>query len=123
MKLQPALFYNASNDTFMKARLVRKRMTASEKLLWEILRRNSVKGFYFRSQHPILIYIADFYCHKVKLVVELDGEIHNLDEAKRHDASRDEMMKGQGITVLRFKNEQVFESLDSVVMEIEKYLK
>ncbi|MEW6468242.1 MAG: endonuclease domain-containing protein [Bacteroidota bacterium] len=123
MPHQPGLFYNATRETFLRARILRKQMTSSERALWEVLRRNSVKGFYFRRQHPIWIYIADFYCHKAKLVIELDGEIHHSEKAKKHDAERDEMMKGQGITVLRFPNVEVFENLNGVMKKVTEYLK
>ena len=97
-------------------------MTSAEKLMWQILRRNSVKGFYFRRQHPIGRYIADFYCHKVKLVVELDGDVHDSADQKEHDANRDAIMEKFGLTVLRFSNDDIFKNAEFVVNEIENFL-
>ena len=59
-----------------KARVLRKSMTNSEKLLWSKLRRRQLNGLFFRRQHPYGIYILDFFCHEVNLAVEVDGEIH-----------------------------------------------
>lgn len=119
---RPAYFYGATEETFERAKSLRKEMTNGEKLFWQILRRNNVKGFYFRRQHPINRYIADFYCHKAKLVVELDGEVHNSIDAKEHDENRDAVMMNFGITVLRFKNDDAVKNTDFVVKEIEKHL-
>ena len=69
-------FYGATEETFERAKSLRKKMTDGEKLFWQLLRRNNVKGFYFRRQHPIGHYVADFYCHKAKVVVELDRAVH-----------------------------------------------
>ncbi len=122
MRNLPEYYYNAPEKTFELAKLLRKDMTATEKLMWQVLRRNSLKGYYFRRQHPIAWYVADFYCHDAKLVVELDGEVHDFEDIKRHDAERDELMRGLGITVLRFKNEDVRGNVDEVVREIERHL-
>ena len=116
-------FYNATEETFERAKSLRKEMTSAEKLMWEVLRRNNVNGFYFRRQHPIGRYIADFYCHKAKLVIELDGEIHDDKTQKEHDANRDAVMNNLGIIVLRFSNDDVFRNTSLVVKEIERFLK
>jgi len=116
-------YYNAKKETFDNAKHLRKKPTAAEKFLWQVLRRSAVNGFKFRRQHPIDHYVADFYCHKVKLVVEVDGEIHDLEEVKRKDENRDAAMKRYGLTILRVKNEDVLFNAELVVKEIEKYLK
>ena len=101
---------------------MRKNITKAEKIIWHELRRNNAKGYYFRRQHPIAWYIADFYCHKAKLVIELDGESHDTEEMKEHDEWRNGVMENLEIKVLRFKNEQVFDELDKVIEEIKKHL-
>lgn len=116
-------YYNAQKKTFTNAKRMRKEPTAAEKFLWQILRRKAVQGYKFRRQHPIDRYIADFYCHKAKLVIEADGEVHDLEEVKRKDENRDAVMKKYGLTVLRFKNEDVLFNAHIVVEEIEKHLK
>ncbi|MCW3108841.1 MAG: hypothetical protein JWQ09_3347, partial [Segetibacter sp.] len=69
------IFNEAHPLVFERAKELRKNMTEAEKLLWEYL-KGGINGFKFRRQHPIGIYIADFYCHSFKLIIELDGKIH-----------------------------------------------
>lgn len=71
------LFYGASHLIMSRARELRKKMTPSEKTLWEYLKNKQLLGLRFRRQHPIDIFIVDFYCHNIKLVIELDSDIHN----------------------------------------------
>ena len=115
-------YYNATAETLKLAKRLRKKITKAEKFLWHELRRNNVSGYYFRRQHPIAWYIADFYCHEAKLVVELDGEVHDTEEMREHDERRDSFMEGLEIKVLRFKNEEVFGNVDAVLKEIKKHL-
>jgi very-short-patch-repair endonuclease len=114
--------YNAPKITFERAKRLRKRMTKVEKMLWNELRRNQLKGYYFRRQHPISYYIADFYCHAAKLVIEVDGPTHHTEEGRKKDERRDKAMKEFQLTILRFRSEEVFVNLDKVVQEIEKSL-
>ncbi|WOK05895.1 endonuclease domain-containing protein [Imperialibacter roseus] len=67
---------------------MRKNHTAAENLLWQNLRGRKLGGHKFRRQHPVAGFIADFYCHEAKLVIELDGKIHNLSEQKEYDGGR-----------------------------------
>jgi very-short-patch-repair endonuclease len=83
-----------------------------------ILEKKQILGMQFYRQKPIAGYIADFYCAKAKLVIELDGEIHNSIEAKQYDAIRDQVMLSLGLTVLRFTNNQIESSLDEVLGKI-----
>ena len=76
----------------------------------------------FRRQHPIKYYIADFYCHKVRLVIELDGGIHNRKDVKEHDENRQAEIERFDLQILRFKNEQVMEDVESVLNEIREFL-
>ena len=85
-------------------------MTPAEKALWRLLRDRSLAHLKFRRQHPIGDYITDFYCHELKLVVEVDGDIHQLPERKAADADREADLKSLGFTVLRFTNQQVLAS-------------
>lgn len=72
------MFYGAKPHIYKKAKFLRKNMTDSELKLWEVLKGKKILGLRFRSQHPIDIFIADFYYHPVKLVVEVDGGIHKF---------------------------------------------
>ena len=113
-----SMFYKAKPYIFDRAKTLRLNMTDAEKLLWERLRRKQILGLHFRAQHPIDIFIADFYCHKIKLVIEVDGGIHKTEEQKQHDIGRTAEMEEYEITVIRFTNEEVFNSLDEVVQKI-----
>jgi len=88
-----------------RRRELRKSPTIAEKQLWVLLRRFRSDGYIFRRQQSIGWYIADFYCDKAKLVIELDGPIH--EDAVEYDKIRDEFMKSNGLTILRFKNEEI----------------
>lgn len=114
------MFYGASPAIFEKAKMLRLNMTRHEKLLWEELRLNKIIGLRFKSQHPIDTFIVDFYCHKLMLVIEVDGESHNSEDQKKYDQNRTMMMKELGITILRFRNEQVENRLQEVVEVIKE---
>ncbi|HMT28938.1 MAG TPA: DUF559 domain-containing protein [Bacteroidia bacterium] len=111
-----SMHYGALPITFQRAKELRAFMTAPEKILWEYLNKNQL-GLRFRRQHPVSIYIADFYCHQIKLAIEIDGKSH--DSQVDYDARRDLKFNEFGIKVLRFKNEEVAVNLASVVKEIE----
>jgi very-short-patch-repair endonuclease len=70
------MFYGATPEIFRKAKNLRNNLTFHEKKLWEELRGNKLHGLRFKSQHPIDQFIVDFYCHKLKLVIEIDGNSH-----------------------------------------------
>jgi very-short-patch-repair endonuclease len=118
----PKMFFSAKGDLFQKARMLRKHQTEAEKFLWARLRGNQLQGFRFKRQHPISFYIADFYCHKAKLVIELDGQYHTANNQRTYDGNRDELMSGFGLKVLRFTDEEVMENIDSVVETISNNL-
>ena len=113
------MFNNASHLVFELAKDLRRNMTDAEKLLWNHLKAG-VKGLKFRRQHPIGIYIADFYCHKLKLIIEVDGSIHDVQEVRENDGKRESDLKEWGNTIIRFSNDRVFKNLDSVLDEINK---
>lgn len=83
---------------------------------------NRFRGVRFKAQHPIGYSIPDFYSHKVRLVVELDGDVHNSVEQREYDASRTNTLESLGLNVLRFRNEEVINRLDSVLAEITRFL-
>jgi len=99
-----------------KARELRKNLTPAEERLWFHLRDRRFAGLKFRRQQTIGAFIVDFFCSKVKLVIELDGETHLGNEAK--DTHRDGWLSQQGYRVLRYYNTQVFDELDAVLEDI-----
>jgi len=111
------MFMGASHLIFKNAEALRNNMTPAEMLLWGHL-RGSQLGAKFRRQHPLGIYIADFYCHQHKLVIELDGSIHNVPEVAKNDLERQFNIENDGIKVLRFKNDQIFNQLEKVLEQI-----
>ena len=120
--LEKTMFYGASSKIFENAKILRNNMTFAEKKLWEELKTKKMNGFRFKAQHPIHKYIADFYCHKVKLVIEIDGSVHENDVIKERDDGRDFEMENFGLTILRFSNTQVINNIEEVITEIKKYL-
>ena len=108
------MFYNAKPLIFEKAKALRKNMTPSEILLWEFLKGKKVLGFRFRPQHPIDIFIADLYCHPLKLVVEVDGGIHKAKDQAEYDKAREAELNEWGIKVIRFTNKEIEKKFDLV---------
>lgn len=108
------MFEGASHLIFENAKTLRENMTAAEINLWMYLRKG-VNGFKFRRQHPIGIYIADFYCHKAKLIIELDGSIHNIEEVIKNDEERQKELERWGYFVIRFKNKQIKQKPEEVI--------
>ena len=95
---------------------LRRKMTPSEALLWARVRNNGLAGLHFRRQHVIAGVIADFYCHSARLVVEVDGPIHQ--RLVENDTARDARLQSIGITVLRVANEDVASNIEAVLRRI-----
>lgn len=112
------MFYGATPFIFEMAKQLRFKTTEAEKILWEHLKEKKLNNFRFRRQHPIYQYIADFYCHNVKLVVELDGGIHDSEENRKNDINRDYIMRNFEIEVLRFSNNEVYQNIEQVLEKI-----
>ena len=112
--MEENMFYGASKIIFENAKELRKNMTNAEKILWNYLKVKP-NGYKFRRQHPLRVYIADFYCHKLKLVIELDGSIHDNEEVKLNDEIRQKLIEEDGLTVMRFKNEEILKSIENVL--------
>jgi very-short-patch-repair endonuclease len=100
------------------AQQLRRNQTDAEKLLWCLLRNRQLANAKFRRQHPINGYIADFYCHEHKLVVELDGGQHFTEEGVEKDAHRTKRLNESDIRVLRFSNSQVLIEIEAVLQVI-----
>jgi len=113
------MHYSASKTIFQYAEVLRKNMTEAEKVVWERLCKNQL-GVRIRIQHPINKYIADYYSHKLKLVIEIDGGIHLSKENKENDIGRDIILNEFGIQIIRFTNDQVINDIDQIIEEIKK---
>jgi very-short-patch-repair endonuclease len=99
-----------------RAKQLRQEMTPAERLLWQRVRANQIRGLRFRRQQVIDGFIVDFYCHAASLVIELDGAIHQ--QQAQYDAERDRVLAARGLHVLRFTNEQVLNEIESVLARI-----
>jgi very-short-patch-repair endonuclease len=102
-----------------KARKLRRNMTLAEKKIWyELLAKDKLNGLRFLRQKPIDQYIADFYCHKLKLIIEIDGESHLAEDAKEYDNKRTHVLNGYGMKVIRYTNEEILNHLTSVEKDL-----
>ncbi len=110
-------------------RELRRNQTPAENQLWQELRNRKLKGCKFLRQQPVfygigyggrrLFFVPDFYCAATKLIIELDGKIHDFQ--KDYDENREEILKSLGLTVLRFKNEEL-KDIENVKKRITRYL-
>ena len=98
---------------------MRKEMTQAEAAVWGLLSSKKMLGYRFKAQHPIAIFIADFYCHELKLVIEIDGGIHRSKEQKDYDIGREAELERFDIRVIRFTNEEVENDIKQVRNKIE----
>jgi len=113
---------NATENIQNKAKELRKNMTNAEKLLWSKINNKQLLGFKFRRQHPIDIFISDFYCHKAKLIIEVDGDIHKKAENKDYDINRTAELENNGIKIIRFTNNEIETNIEEAVEKIKQYL-
>ena len=98
------------------ARWLRKNMTPAEQQLWAVLKDRQLNGSKFRAQHPVGLFIIDFYCPACRLMIEVDGSVH--DTQADHDKARTEHLKNHGYSVLRFTNDEITNHLPDVLNTI-----
>ncbi len=115
------LHRTAKKNIFVNAFHLRNRMTKAENILWEEL-SNKKLGVKFRRQHPFCGFILDFYCHQFKLSIVLDGKYHEDKIQKEYDERRTIITNKEGLTEVRFSNEEVFNSLGKVIEQIKVHL-
>jgi len=99
------------------ARQLRKNSTLSEVLLWQRIKQKGY-GIQFHRQVPLLEYIVDFYCHELKLAIEIDGDSHNFKDG--YDVKRQKELESYGITFLRFTDLDIKKNMFSVLLSIEQ---
>tara|TARA_R110000796_G_scaffold18693_2_gene56563 strand:- start:678 stop:1043 length:366 start_codon:yes stop_codon:yes gene_type:complete len=102
---------------------LRSKLTPAEAFLWKQLSSRKLEGRRFTRQHSISKYVVDFYCAAERLIVELDGEIHNNPQAMDYDEKRTAYFNKMGYKVIRFENKMVFDHLESVLSEIKDNFK
>lgn len=97
-------------------------MTLAEKILWSRLRSKQVAGYKFRRQQPLFDYVVDFYCHDLKFVIEVDGEIHSLNDMSSYDLKRDHILKINGYYILRLSNIEVETEINLAISKIQSFI-
>jgi len=117
------LHKGAIGKLYQYGKELRRSSTKAEKILWEYLRDRKLDGLKFRRQHPLDKFIADFYCHEKKLVVELDGAVHDDKMNAQYDEARTYELAGSGISVIRFRNYEVEKDIETVLMKIREATK
>src|SRR5512145_698798 len=101
-----------TKEKLQRAKELRREMTPAEELLWQEVRAKKL-GVRFRRQQIIEGFIVDFYCHQANLVVEVDGDIHDLQQSEA--ARREKALREMGLKIVRFKNDQVVNNLSTVL--------
>ena len=97
-------------------------MPKAEYLLWVELKNKQLGGYKFRRQYSVGSFVVDFYCPKLKLAIEVDGDSHFGEEQIKYDIVRQEIIESFDIQVLRFTNDEIYGNLNEVIEEIRKYL-
>jgi len=116
------MFYGAIPILFEFAKEMRNNQTEAESVLWQHLSNNQRKGLRFKRQHPIKYFIADFYCHGKKLIIEVDGGYHQIPEQYEYDINRDYELEEVGLKILHFTNEQVLFDIENTLKVIDNEL-
>ena len=116
------MLYYGNRELVKKARVLRSHMTLAEIILWSRLRSKKIAGHKFRRQQPIFNYIVDFYCDELKLIIEVDGEIHSLNEKPKSDLKRDNILKINGYHIIRLSNFEVETELNHAINKIISYI-
>jgi very-short-patch-repair endonuclease len=101
---------------------LRSNMPEAEKILWSRLKNKQLGGFKFRRQYGIGSYVVDFYCVKLKLAIEIDGDSHYTKKAIKYDKLREEALKCLGIKFLRFTNTDIYTNLEEVLEKVNHFL-
>jgi very-short-patch-repair endonuclease len=99
---------------------MRKEPTSAEDLLWQKLRKKQLGGYKFRRQHPVGYFMVDFYCADARLVIEVDGSIH--EQQQEYDELRQAYIESLGLRVLRFENAHVVQQIQGVLERIAEAL-
>jgi very-short-patch-repair endonuclease len=111
---------HVDRKTRTRAKTLRRELTKSEQEMWNMLRDLRPYGARFRRETPIGPYIADFAWLSARLIIEVDGDSHEMLSGKAHDRARDSFLERQGFSIMRFDNRQVIEGPDHVFVEIER---
>jgi len=103
-------------------RQLRAEMTPAERILWSELRAKQFLGLKFRRQHGIGPFVVDFFCPENRLVIEVDGDVHDESEQKIHDGERTKYLVELGLSVVRYRNEDILLNFDRVLLDLERLI-
>lgn len=115
------LIYNMQKEK-LKRRILRRKATPAETVVWKILRDRRFSGYKFRRQYSVGKLVLDFYCPEAKLAIELDGSSHLNKDSKRYDKIREEFVETCSISFLRLNNSEIYEDMDRVSNKIQNTL-
>ncbi len=119
--LKPQISYDEKLKE--KARQLQNYPTPAEKKFWDVLRTMPFYSQYsFNRQKPLGGFIVDFYCHSLRLVIEIDGDTHGTDQAQSYDQRRTRWLEGKGLEVMRFSNDDVLNRIDGAMKILEKMI-
>ena len=118
---EPIRHYNPKLQ--LRARALRNAMTKGEIVLWQRLKTSQMMGYDFDRQKPIDQFIVDFYCKALSLAIEVDGSVHDSEEAKEYDLARQTKLEGLGIHFLRFRDSEVKDNPNAVCQTIATWIK
>ncbi len=120
--IQRSFHFNSNEESFRRAKALRKDSTSAEKLFWRLVKNRQFENLKFRRQHPIGSFIVDFYCHEKRLVIELDGSVHEDEFIKQYDKRREQVLKSFGLIIVRFENGDIIRNLDLVIGELREVI-
>jgi len=113
------MFFGAKPEIFEKASVLKENMTPAEKILWEKLKDRTLFKQKFRRQHPVDIFIVDFYCHSLRLVIEVDRDYHLEKNQYEYDIGRSGELENWGLKVIRYTNDEILTNLNNVIQKIQ----
>jgi very-short-patch-repair endonuclease len=114
--------YYGNRELVRRARILRSNMTRAEIILWSRLRSKKINGYKFRRQQPLLDYVVDFYCDELKLIIEVDGEIHSQNEKPKYDFRRGNILKINGYHIIRISNLEIETEINSAINKIISFI-
>lgn len=116
-------YHGAIASLFKNARILKHESTESEQILWKELKAKRFLGLKFRRQHPIDKFVVDFLCNEYKLIVDVDGGIHNEESVKERDIKRENILRELGWGIIRFSNEEIHYNISSVLEKLASFIK
>jgi len=103
-----------------RRKALRHKQTQAEAKLWDLVRNRRCLNVKFRRQYSVDYYILDFYAPEIKLAIEVDGGVHNINDQQEYDRNREEYLESFGISIIRFTNEEILTKREDVIRQIKQ---